>query len=1006
MLWSWILPLFAAAPALGSGEEFFKAQVAGILETRCVRCHDENARKSGLSLATRAGAFAGGKRGAAIVPGKPGESLLLAMVSGEKPKMPKQADPLESGQVDALRRWIAEGAAWPESTVLTAKDGGEGTWWSLRPIAKPAVPVLPALPALKPPWGTTPIDAFILAKLEEKGLEPSPAADRRTLIRRLTFDLHGLPPAPGEVEAFERDDEPGAYEKLVDRLLDSPRYGERWARHWLDVVHYGESHGYDKDKRRPNAWPYRDYVIRSFNADKPYARFVEEQLAGDVLFLDDPDGIVATGFIAAGPWDFVGHVELREGTVDKAIARSNDRDDMVAATMSTFASVTAHCARCHDHKFDPIPQEDYYSLQSVFAGVDRADRPYDTDPETHRARRVLTAEKKTLDAKLKSFNDVAAAVTSPEIKNLDEKIAVLEKELAALPAAGSSPSNGYHSEIISGPDATKWVEVDLGRAVPIDQIVLVPARPTDFPDTPGFGFPLRFRIEASDEPIAAARPRHVLADHTAADFPNPGDAPFTVQGAGKTARFVRVTATRLWKRTGDHVFALGELQVLVGGKNVALGVTVNALDSIEAGRWGKARLVDGFSSREQLGAGADPPKNTAQRSRLQADVTRAREDRQALVSSLLDGATRRGLADAAASLAEVDQRLARLPTPRLVFAAASDFARNGSFGPASTPRPVHLLHRGDVKSPGELMSPGALSCLQDLEARFELDNPAGEGQRRAALARWIVDPRNALAWRSIVNRVWHYHFGRGLVDTPNDFGRMGSKPTHPELLDWLASWFLEKGGSLKKLHRLILTSAVYRQSSRHDEASAKIDADNRWLWRMSRARLEAEAVRDAILAASGKLDLAMGGPSVDHFLFKDDHSPVYDYMRFDVDDPAGLRRSVYRFIVRSVPDPFMDCLDCADPSILTPKRNNTLTALQALAMLNTPFTVRQSEHFAARLRKVNKDPERQIDAAYRLALGRAPAGEDVRLLAAHASRYGLENACRLILNSNEFLFID
>jgi hypothetical protein len=293
-----------------------------------------------------------------------------------------------------------------------------------------------------------------------------------------------------------------------------------------------------------------------------------------------------------------------------------------------------------------------------------------------------------------------------------------------------------------------------------------------------------------------------------------------------------------------------------------------------------------------------------------------------------------------------------------------------------------------------------------LPARFDLADPDDEGARRAALARWLADDRNPLTWRSIVNRVWHYHIGRGIVDTPNDFGRMGSEPTHPELLDWLAVWFRDKGGSLKKLHRLILTSAVYRQGSAERPEFARIDAGNQFLWRMNRARLEAEAVRDSVLYLSGRLDRAMGGPSAEQFYFKDDHSPVYDYARFDVDDPANYRRGVYRFLVRSVPDPFMESLDCADPSLLTPKRNTTLTAVQALALLNDPLIVKQSEYLAERLRHWDTAPEHQMERLYQFAFGRDPSAEERRLLAQYADRHGLANAARMILNTNEFLFVD
>ena len=406
------LPLHrsTAWPAQGADETLFRQSVAPLFEQRCIRCHGAGDPKGGLNLTTAKSALAGGDSGAAIVPGKPGESPLLAAISGDKPEMPKEGPALSAGEVAAIGRWIAEGAAWPDDLVLSDNRAASADWWSLKPLSRVPLPVTAS------PWVRTPVDAFILAKLDEQQLTPSDEADRRTLIRRLTYDLHGLPPTPDEIDAFVADTRGDAYEKLVDRLLASPRYGERWGRFWLDVVHYGESHGYDKDKPRPNAWPYRDYVIASFNDDKPYDRFVAEQIAGDVLYPDDPQAVVATGFIAAGPWDFVGHVELREGTVDKDIARSNDRDDMVASTMSTFTSLTVHCARCHNHKFDPIRQADYYSLQAVFAGVERADRPYDARSTDGSTTIGAGRRANTLECRLwRRLPSKRAKVTSPQI---------------------------------------------------------------------------------------------------------------------------------------------------------------------------------------------------------------------------------------------------------------------------------------------------------------------------------------------------------------------------------------------------------------------------------------------------------------------------------------------------------------------------------------------------------------------------------------------------------------
>jgi hypothetical protein len=974
-------------PAQAADTGLFSGKVAPLLQKRCLSCHDGQKKRGGLDLSTRAGLLAGGETGAAVTVGKSAQSLLIHKVSGPTPRMPKQGTKLTAAEVETLARWIDTGAPWPQGMRLTAEE-----WWSLRPLARPPLPHV-----RETDWVQNGVDAFILAGLESRGLTSSPQTDRLTLIRRVTFDLHGLPPTPEEIDAFVQDMDPRAYERLIDRLLASPRYGERWGRHWLDVVHYGDTHGYDKDKRRDFAWRYRDYVIAAFNDDKPYSRFIQEQIAGDVLYPGDPRGVIATGFVTAGPWDFVGHRELREGTVDKEKTRVLDRDDMVSNTIATFDSLTVHCARCHDHKFDPIPQKDYYRLQAVFAGVERGDRAYFSPQRLAELQRVRAARERAASA-LAELRRRVAENTTPEILWLDLRLRRQREELAALPgvSAEPSPSNGYHSGIEPKPDVTKWVQIDLGRRLPLDAIRLIPARPTDFPDTPGFGFPQRFRVEVSDLPDF--RGAAVVADHTAADFTPPGDVPVVLRPQGVSGRFVRVTATRLWRRTGDYVFALAEVQIDSGGKNVARGAKVTALDSIEAGRWSTRNLVDGFDSRHLLPDLAAPGGANVlqQRQELEAAIRQGEQSRQALLDAITPPPLKAELTRAEAHFAAMDRAMATLAAGDKVYAVLP-----------IPPRPIWVLHRGNVEQHRDLVTPGGLACVRGPDPDFKVDDPRNEGARRAALARWIADHRNPLTWRSIANRIWQYHFGRGLVDTPNDFGRNGALPTHPELLDWLAVEFRDGGGSFKKMHKLILLSSTYRQASGHRRECAAVDADNRFVWRMNRQRLDAEEVRDSVLAVSGKLNLAMGGPGFELFRFKDDHSPVYDHTALEkIHDPATYRRTVYRFTVRSVPNPFLDCLDCADPNINTPVRNTTLTALQALALLNDPFMIRQAEYFAERVKGLSSDDGGQIEAAYRLALGRAPRSEERAALADYARKHGLVAACRLVLNVNEFVFID
>jgi hypothetical protein len=877
--------------------------------------------------------------------------------------------------------------------VSTAQKLAAKEWWSLTPLHKPPPPIVK-----NQDWVRTPIDAFILAMLEEKGLTPAPEIDRVGFLRRAKFDLHGLPPTPEEIEEFVKDSSPNAFEHLIDRLLASSLYGERWGRFWLDIAHYADTHGFDKDKRRPWAWLFRDWIIQALNEDMPYHRFVCMQIAGDVMEPNTPEGVIATGFVVAGPWDYVGQVELKEGTVDKLKTRNLDRDDMVTTVISSFMSTTVHCARCHNHKFDPISQKEYYQLQAVFAGVERGERAYLTSDDKNQLaalqlqRHALVAKHTVLEKRIKEL-------TSPELAQLTMTIEQWQEALAKLPAIKGqkpSPSNGWHSAIEPSPDATKWVQVDLGKSLSIDEIRLLPARPTDFADTPGFGFPVRFTVAVSDDP--AFKQAQVLVDHSKADYANPGDVPFVISVQGKKARYVRVTANKLLKRLNDYTFALAELQVDSGGKNVALGAKVSSLDSIDFGRWGKQYLVDNFDSRMSLPDLSDPAiaATFKKRNELLSKIQKVEQQRQSLAVKLIDHATRQEFDKVKLQLAHLGEEQKKILAAHKVYSVLP-----------VPPRPIHVLKRGDVEEPKALVGPTALSLIPGLSPALKIDNPKSEGQGRLALAKWIVDKNNVLTWRSFVNRVWQYHFGQGLVDTPNDFGKNGSRPTHPQLLDWLAIEFRDGGQSLKKLHKLIMLSSVYRQSTKHHEANAKKDGDNRYLWKMNRKKLDAEAIRDSVLFVSGQMNFTMGGPGFDLFRFKDDHSPVYDYtdVKF-INDPRTYRRTVYRFVVRSVPNPFLETLDCADPNISVPRRTETLTALQALALLNNPFMVRQSEYFAERLTKLSADPKHQIDWAYRLAFSRSPTVVELKAVLAYRQKYGLANACRILLNTNEFMFVE
>lgn len=977
-----------------SDDQFFREQVVPIFANHCINCHSDADAKGQLSLSTNASIRKGGDSGAVISPSNPDDSPLLDYIRGDEPEMPKDGDPLTPSQVKIISKWIADGAHWPRDITIEPIAVTDTSWWSLQPHSLPNVPDVPN------EWHqhvANPIDSFILAKLNEKGLTPSSRANRRTLIRRAYFDVIGLPPSRSEIARFENDPDPLAYENLIDDLLASPHYGERWGRHWLDIVHYGDTHGYDKDKLRPNAWPYRDYVVRSLNSDKPYGRFVREQIAGDALWPHTRDGIEATGFIAAGPWDFIGHAEVPEEKVDGQVARNLDRDDMVTSTMNTFASTTIQCARCHNHKFDPITQEHYYSMQAIFAALDRTDREYDTDADTAVKRAALKSQKQHLVSSTKIIDKAIRDKAGDELVAVEKEIAALEKTKDSQ----QRPEFGYHSQIEADQDVTKWVQVDLGDSVDITSVTLIGAYDDFGGIGAGFGFPVRFRIEISND---AKFKKGVLrvADRIVEDFTNPGTTPQEFKTKSK-GRFVRVTATKLAERADDYIFALGELIVTgANNENLAEAKPVTALDSIEAPvRWQKSNLVDG-RYRDESNHAAELAKKRKHRDELLAGATseQQRAQRERLTQSL----------------AKVEKQLRALPPQKKAYVGTIHTGTGAFRGRGHVngkPRDVFVLARGDIQKPGKLAEPGVIPISQveakngdDDKWRFELPVDHDESLRRIRLAEWLTNHNNPLTWRSIVNRVWQYHFGTGIVETANDFGRMGAEPTHPELLDWLATQFRDNGQSLKQLHRLILTSATYQQQSVEREQPAEVDASNRYLWRMNRRALDAESIRDATLVVSQRMNRAMYGEAFrDFVLERPEHSPHYEYQKHDPSDPKSHRRAVYRFLVRSQQQPFMQTLDCADPSQSVARRDTSITAIQALTLLNNKFMVQMSEYFAESLAEI---PNRraQVTAAYERVTGQAPAESVVEALVEHTEKFDLANTCRILLNLNEFVFVD
>ncbi|HKB05446.1 MAG TPA: DUF1553 domain-containing protein [Gemmataceae bacterium] len=882
----------------------------------------------------------------------------------------------------------------PATAAEPARAGPD--WWSLQPLKRPAVPAT-ANPTANP------IDAFVRAKLAVAELKPAPAADRHALIRRVTFDLTGLPPTYAEVVEFLEDSSPGAYEKLIDRLLASPAYGERWARHWLDVVRFAESHGFEFDRLRDHSWRYRDYVIRGLNADKPYADFVREQLAGDVLPSATPESVIATGMLVAGPFDQASQISA--SAVVRGRAREDELEDMLATVSQTFLGVTINCARCHDHKFDPYTARDYYRLKAVFDGVFAGDRPTLPADEWRKRQEAASEVERRLTA---AQERVAALEAEARRRVLARRVpgqkvdGTLPKPIArwtfdtngddSIGALNAEPKNGARIAggrlIVDGErgfaetpplarDLTAktleaWVALPTfkqggGGVVSVqtldgrtfDAIVFAERKPLHWMA----GSENFIRTKDLDGPDEAAGPGDLI--HIAITYAADGRIAVYRSGQPYGEGYTPTAAT------GAITFKAKESQVLFGLRHTG-GGKAHLRGEIE-----DARLYDFALSPEQVLVS------------FRAGVERVSEEelRRAMTDS-----ERRSFDVADAEVTHLRQQLAGLRRPPLVYAVNP-----------KQPGPTLFLKRGDVEKPGDTVTPGSPAVVKGPPA-MDLAADAPEGTRRQRFADWVVHPDTPLTWRVIVNRVWQYHFGAGLVRTPNDFGLNGERPSHPELLDWLAVEFRDGGGRLKALHRLILTSDTYRQSAAFDAKAAEADADNRLLWRFAPRRLEAEAVRDAMLVVSGKLNRQTGGPSARPFRVENFNSAFY--ILFDDDRPEFNRRAIYRMNVNSAKDPVLDVLDCPDPSVKTPRRNSSTTPLQALVLMNNPFSNRMTAAFADRVkREGGGDAAAQVVRAYRLALGRSPTRDERDRATKVAQEVGLKSVCWALLNASEFSYV-
>jgi mono/diheme cytochrome c family protein len=1123
----------------------FAEDIQPLLARHCYACHGPDKQESNFRLDNAKIALAGGDLGErAILPRKSADSPLVKYIAGVDPNiiMPPKGAKLSAKEVGLIRAWIDQGAEFPaaaeESLKLTTKH------WSFQPLDRSKWKKDATFEQRK-----ATLDAFILEKLRAAKLEPSAKADRTTLIRRIYFDMLGLPPSPEEIAAFVKDPDPQAYHKLIERVLASPRYGERWARHWLDVVRFAETNGFETNVERPNAYHYRDYVIDALNSDVPYDRFIIEQLAGDAVGAD-----AATGFLVGGPWD---QVKSPDPTLT-AMQRSDELADITNTTATTFLGLTVGCARCHNHKFDPILQKDYYALQAVFAGVQHGDRAMQK-PQTPEVKQKAAAVQERL-AEVRSEIDGLQRPSSQRGRMVmldDETLDGASKVelLAAKAGHGLNPDGTARGQKNDPGDFDRFPNVSRGRYTWFanksgeDFIVYRPALRGSYRVwlSWGCGFETHTKdavyLLDADGDLKTKDDQRVIATidqqqfaHTNPKRERGSDTnPKRERGSDTNPKRERGSDTNpkrergstpeplpsapLWSgfaSAGIHKLEPSSVILLRGGKTgTALTADTIALEEVPENLAGKDEpsqppLRPAVNSKEnverfppvaarfirfttqatnngsepcidelevysvatenqpsrnvalaaaKLTSGGDYQgnpihrlehlndgkygnsfswiSNTAGRGWVQIELAetamidriawardrseqyrdrtptsyaievatepgqwrevasssdRLPADVQAAPQLAYFGLSEKDAAQAKALFAEqkqIEQQLQSLTTSQMAYA-----------GVFNQPGPTHRLFRGDPMQPREAVTPDCLTVLGTLG----LSADAKEQQRRLALAKWIASPENPLTARVMVNRVWQHHFGTGIVDTPSDFGVNGTRPTHPELLDWLTVSFLEEGWSLKKLHRLILSSDTYQQANTPHAAGLKADAQCRLLWRYPPHRLEAEALRDTILATSGKLDLRMGGPGWTTF------KPNSNYVRFydpkEEFGPDEFRRAIYMFKVRMRQDGVFGAFDCPDAGQIAPKRARSTTALQALNLFNSQFIVDQSKFFAERVaRDAGGKPDVQVALAFQLAFGRAPDAEEAKSAAALVSEHGLPALCRALFNANEFLFI-
>lgn len=968
---SFLLILMAALSARAD-IAFFEQKIRPVLVEQCYACHSAEAKKlkGNLYLDSRAGWQKGGDSGEpAIQPGNPEASLLIRTLRHEEEglEMPPKKPKLSDAVIADFVAWVQMGAPDPRDGQPLAVNRADKTWWSLQALAKFQVSgsklqvvratgeaVQPEFKNFDLPNADSPIDAFIEAKLKENGLVLNPPADPRALIRRLTYDLHGLPPTAEEVEAFAADairSPSSALRNLIDRLLASPRYGERYGRHWLDVIRFGESNGFERNFIIDDLWPFRDYVIRSINDDKPFDRFITEHLAGDVIGRDDPAVEVGSAFLVAGPYDDVGN----QDPVAQANIRAATLDDMVTATAGAFLGLTVNCARCHNHKFDPIPAEDYYRMKSAFEGV------------THGRRVLATAEARQAHA-------AALRPLQVELKRLQDEQAALEKDIAQRAKLASGGLK--HDRPKVDPHGTE------------ESFAPVQARH------------LRFVIDSFTNDYQGGNVRRGGGKLTEFEVFSTAGRNVALATHGTRAEGARSAVAEDFPEAYGPQYCidgkLGEAWFI--GSPPVLTLTFAQPETIERIRFVNARGERGTDESKVRGAtpteyevqvSLDGETWTTVASEAGREPATPGHAMALARATVITEAEQTRLNDLAKRMAAVQAQINRLPKLPQVWA-----------GLFSQPKEATRLHKGgDPMKPGDVVVPASLSVLSEVTPAYVLPAAAPEGERRLALARWITQD-NPLTARVLANRVWQWHFGTGLVDTPSDFGFLGSRPTHPELLDYLAQRLIAHGWRLKDLHREILLSRTYQQSAAHRADGAAADAGSRLLWRFPPRRLSAEELRDTMLAVAGKLQLEpMGGPGFR--LYKFTQNNVCTYFPLDQHGPETYRRAVYHQNARASVVDLLTDFDFPDIAFAAPVRANTTTPLQALTLFNHRFTLDMATALGERLAAGDA-----VGSAYRLVFQRAPSPAEREAAEALVAKHGRQALCRALLNANELIFLD